>query len=121
MSDEAPRAFDEFPDSYIFEAHETADGHTFWIDNFVIPNGERGKGEGRAFYLAFEAWLTAKADRSVVVRLFAADEGSGPSGGFWIKMGFAFEAGAGNDERGYMSKTVAPRRSPRSSAPRLRS
>jgi GNAT superfamily N-acetyltransferase len=101
------RVFADFPETYEIAWHET--GSTFWLDWFLVPKEHRRKGEGRAFYRAFEVWLMAEETKPQTVRLFVANTGdSQPSGGFWMKMGYTFDLGEGYDGRGYMRKVVQP-------------
>jgi predicted GNAT superfamily acetyltransferase len=61
---------------------------TAWVDMILIPAQERGTGQGRRTYEAWEARLPATVE---VVRLFAADTGSGESDGFWEAMSFEYQ------------------------------
>lgn len=58
------------------------------ITYFVIPYGERRKGNGAAIYQQWEANLPPSVK---LIRLFAADTGEGRSHDFWEQMGFDFE------------------------------
>ena len=62
-------------------------GNICWIDMFFIPKESRGRGEGRAMYEEFEKGLPENVTK---IMLYSADTGSGPSHGFWDRMGFFF-------------------------------
>lgn len=85
------------------EAHESGD--TVWVDMFVVPPEERGKGVGARFYLDWEAKLPGSFK---LVRLYAGDTGAGPSHGFWERMGFSyvFADEQGNENDNYMWKGI---------------
>lgn len=64
-------------------AHMSAD--VVWIDMFFVPPEMRRLGIGRRHYEEWEAGLPKTV---TLVRLMAADTGSGSSEGFWEAMGF---------------------------------
>jgi 2'-5' RNA ligase/8-oxo-dGTP pyrophosphatase MutT (NUDIX family) len=81
------------------------DGSTIWIDMFVIPAKDRGKGLGRKFYMQWEAGLPKNIK---LVRLYAGDTGAGSSRGFWDSMGFSYvyDTEQGDETDNYMWKGV---------------
>lgn len=66
-----------------------ADGGLLWIDMLAIPEGKRGEGVGAKLWRHFEASLPPSI---TCIKLMAADTGSGPSRGFWCRMGFQVES-----------------------------
>jgi GNAT superfamily N-acetyltransferase len=65
-------------------AHPTVPGKLY-LEWFALPRELRGKGLGRR---AYELWEAALPKRIKLIRLHAADSGSGPTDGFWEQMGF---------------------------------
>ena len=68
------------------DAHVSGD--VIWIDMIFVPFDQRNKGVGRALYEKWEKELPADI---TLVRLMAADTGSGQSSDFWDAMGFEFQ------------------------------
>ena len=66
-------------------AHRSGD--VIWIDMFHVPEHLRGKGVGRAYLAHWEATLPPDV---TLVRLMAADTGSGNSRGFWDACGYHY-------------------------------
>lgn len=75
----------ENPEPYI-AAHRSGD--IIWIDMMSVPVSDRGKGIGRQYYMKWEQELPQDVK---IVRLMAADTGSGLSNGFWEAMGFEYQ------------------------------
>lgn len=68
--------------------HAHRSGDTIWIDMMEVPEGQRRKGVGANVYQQWEASLPPDIK---LVRLMAADTGSGKSNGFWEAMGFDYQ------------------------------
>jgi len=60
-------------------------GTIAWVDMIWVPPGERKNGKGRGLYLDWESKLPPE---TTLVRLMAADTGSGNSDPFWERLGF---------------------------------
>lgn len=72
-------------DQVEIQSHQSGD--VVWIDNFVVPDRLRRNKLGSAAYLAWEGKLPPNIK---LVRLFAADTGSGRSNHFWDYLGFCY-------------------------------
>ena len=62
-------------------------GNTAWVNMISIPQSQRGQGFGKQVYLNWEKQLPSKIK---LIRLMAANTGSGTSSGFWDRMGFDY-------------------------------
>lgn len=58
---------------------------TMYLEWFALPRELRGKGLGRR---AYELWEKTLPKSVKLIRLHAADTGSGPTDMFWERMGF---------------------------------
>lgn len=65
-------------------ARPTAPG-VLYLEWFALPQELRRKGLGRR---AYELWEASLSKRVKLIRLHAADSGSGSTDAFWKKMGF---------------------------------
>jgi hypothetical protein len=63
-------------------------GATVYIDMMTVPRDQRRKGVGRAYY---DEWEAALPHDVVMIKLMAADTGSGNSAEFWSSMGFDYQ------------------------------
>lgn len=68
-------------------AHKSGED-VVWIDMMFVPPDQRGKGLGKQYY---EEWESDLPYTVKLVRIMAADTGSGLSNGFWEKMGFEYQ------------------------------
>lgn len=86
-----------------------------WIDIMFVPEEQRGKGKGTAFYEDWEQFIPKTAK---IIKLMAADTGNGESSGFWEKMGFSFvydsETELGHETAQMMWKGVNGHSTPKS-------
>ena len=81
----------------LIEGHRGA--RTAWVDMIFVPQGRRGRGEGRRLYVDWEAALPADVE---MVLAFAADtEGDGNSDAFWEAMGFSYRYDGDEDGMPY--------------------
>ena len=69
-----------------------------WIDMMRVPPEQRRRGIGRNHYAEWEAELPKSVK---LVRLMAADTGSGKSNGFWEAMGFDYVYTGGAEDMDY--------------------
>lgn len=67
----------------------------------LVPRDQRGKGAGRRFY---NAWETRLPEAVRLVRIMAADTGTGPSDGFWKAMGFEYTYDGDPDAMDYETR-----------------
>ena len=74
-------------------------GAAAWVDMVFVPDGRRGRGEGRRLYEEWEAGLPGDVE---MVLVFAADtEGEGNSDGFWEALGFSYRFEGDEDDLSY--------------------
>lgn len=82
-------------DTYI-SAHLSGD--IMWLDMMRVTPEKRGSGIGRKYYRQWELQLPKNVE---LVRLMAADTGSGLSNGFWEAMGYEYVYDGDPDVIGY--------------------
>jgi len=100
--DDIERFYDR---GFEFTGHQS--GSRVWIDWFMVPKDERGRGQGRAFYGVVERCIrTFEGVREI--RAYAADTGNGPTDEFWFAMGFeqTYPGAEQDDDKHDLRKTL---------------